>query len=110
MKKIYTLFFCLFMFAGVTAFAQSTDDVTALAKRKSNELVVALDMNKEQRVQLTEAVKVFELNKLDNDYQTPSVYPNSKFTLMRENYSGELLVKLKEILTDDQYTLLQDYL
>ncbi|GLB52812.1 hypothetical protein NBRC110019_18520 [Neptunitalea chrysea] len=96
------------MFAGISAFAQTNEEIYDIAKKKSKELVVTFNLTKEQKTNLVDTVNLFEQNKLD--YSTPSVYPNSKFAVMRENYAAALLPKLKEILTEEQYNTFVSFL
>ncbi|WP_143106333.1 hypothetical protein [Pustulibacterium marinum] len=109
MKKIYTLFICFFMFAGITAYAQTSVDYDAMAKRKTMELVGALQLTKDQQFDMFDVIKKYEENKLDYVDATASPYPNSKFSVMREKYAADILPEIKDVLTDEQYDTFMGY-
>lgn len=109
MKKIYTLFFSLFLFAGVSAFAQTNEEIDLSAKLKTREFIAVLQLNNQQQTQIFAVIKKYEEN--SGDYNTvTSPYPQSKFSAMRKGYATEILPEIKEILTTAQFEQFSQYL
>lgn len=108
MKKIYTLFIGLFLLTAVSTYGQSKQDIYELSKRSTMEIVRTLDLNREQQMALLDDIVLFETNKPDYENHAPSPYTKSKFRVMREKYATDLLPKVKELLTDEQFARFEE--
>lgn len=105
MKKIYTLFFSLFLFASISAFAQTKEQAIAISDRRAKEVQTALELSDAQQKSLTSLFAKYEENRLDYENVDNTNFSKSKLSVMRENYASELVPGIKEILTFDQFNM-----
>lgn len=90
--------------------AQTNAEIETAAKVKMREFEAVFNtLTDVQKNKIYAVLKKYEENK--GDYQeVTSPYPNSKFSVMRENYASDILPEIKEALTEEQFDVFTMYL